>query len=248
VPDIALPPLREPYQTALDEAVSFIVQRYEPIGILATGTIVRGNPGPNSDLDLFVLWHRPERQRVQRFFHGIPAEIFVNPPERITGYIASDQREGRPVTAHMFATGFVVLDPTGAVASLREAAIKSLAEGPRLTEEFLTSRRYQVATCFEDATDVIDAEPDTGRMLLYQAVEGALAFRFLRQRVWIPRHKEILGRLAELDSGLADLAHQFYRTSKTGDQLRFARDIVKATVGETGTFEWESHLESTEAH
>jgi hypothetical protein len=244
----ALPSLGEPYRAALDQAVRYIVDRYEPIGILATGTIVRGNPGPTSDFDLFVLWHRRERQRVQKFFNGIPAEIFVNPPQRIEGYFASDQREGRPVTAHMFATGVIVLDPTGVVSSLQETAVKILAEGPLLTEESLTSRRYDVATHFEDATDVIDAEPDPGRMLLYQAVEGALAFRFLRQHLWIPRQKEILRRLAELDSGLADLAHRFYRASRPGDQLRHARDIVRESVGETGTFEWESHLESTESH
>src|SRR5690349_18372895 len=99
----SFPTLPEQYGLALEEATAYVLARYEPIGILATGTIIRGNPGPTSDLDLFVLWNTPKRQRVQKFFRGVAAEIFVNPPRQIERYFSNDSREGRPITAHMFA-------------------------------------------------------------------------------------------------------------------------------------------------
>ncbi len=46
-------------------------RRYDPLGIVASGTIVRGSPGPSSDLDLYVIHAAPWRQRVQRRFNGV---------------------------------------------------------------------------------------------------------------------------------------------------------------------------------
>lgn len=46
------PGLREPYATALRDAVAFALTRTQPIGIVAAGTIIRGNPDRSSDIDL----------------------------------------------------------------------------------------------------------------------------------------------------------------------------------------------------
>lgn len=113
------PVLEEPYGGALHEAVRYIFEHWQPKGIIASGTIVRGNPSPSSDLDLFVLHRAPERQRVQRFFAGVPAEVFVNPPERVERYFEGERREGRLITTHMLATGFVVYDADPVVEDLR---------------------------------------------------------------------------------------------------------------------------------
>jgi hypothetical protein len=238
-----LPELPDPYRLALEDAIAYVTARYAPIGILATGTIIRGNPSPDSDLDLFVLWNEPKRQRVQRFFRGVPAEIFVNPPRQIERYISNDSREGRPVTAHMFATGIAVQDPEGIVASLQGLARENLARGPQLTEESLTGLRYAVAGDFEDANDVALVDRDASLILLNRAVDRALSYRFLAIRSWIPRTKEVLDQLTQIDPELADLARRFYRATHLGDHLPLAREIVQRSVGATGTFEWESALE-----
>ncbi len=242
-PRFSKPVLPEPFASALDDAINDVASRYEPTGILATGTIIRGNPHANSDLDLFVIWNRPERQRVQKFYRGVPAEIFVNPPARIYRYFTSDEEEGRPVTAHMFATGFVVYDSEGQVSELREAAARSIANGPRVSDEARTASRYGVATCFEDAVDLANVDPDTCLALLNHAVEGALQYRFIGGGVWIPRWKDLLPQLNDLDADLAALARQFYGVTSLVDHLRLAREIVRRSVGETGAFEWESRLE-----
>jgi predicted nucleotidyltransferase len=53
-----------PYRSALRDAVRYILDRYVPVGIIAAGTILRGNPSPTSDLDLYVIHAKPERQPV----------------------------------------------------------------------------------------------------------------------------------------------------------------------------------------
>ncbi len=104
------PALAEPYQSALREAVTYILERYDDaVGIIAAGSILRGQGHATSDLDLYVIRTRPQRQRVQRRFQGVAAEIFVNPPRQIARYFADEARDTRPITAHMLAQGAVFL-------------------------------------------------------------------------------------------------------------------------------------------
>src|SRR5680860_986680 len=71
--------LAEPNATALEMAIAFIHERYAPRGIIVSGTIVRGTPHASSDLDFMVIHDATWRRRSQRFFNGVPAEMFVNP-------------------------------------------------------------------------------------------------------------------------------------------------------------------------
>jgi predicted nucleotidyltransferase len=103
------PALSEPYASALREAVEWVSGRFDVVGIIAAGSIVRGRPDASSDLDLYVIHLPLVRQRIQRFFSGVPAEIFVNPPQAIRRYFAAEHREARPITAHMLGTGATVL-------------------------------------------------------------------------------------------------------------------------------------------
>lgn len=80
------PDLSEPYSLALQQAVEFIAARFDPLGIIACGSILRGMPDPSSDLDMYVIHHRPLRQRIQKTFNSVPSEIFVNPPAEIERY------------------------------------------------------------------------------------------------------------------------------------------------------------------
>ena len=237
------PELAAPYVTALREAVAYIFARWEPVGIVAAGTIVRGTPSPTSDLDLQVLHTEPTRQRVQRRFRGVPAEIFVNPPARIAGYFEAERRDGRPRTAHMFATGFVIFDADACVEALRERAVAVLGTPPDPSPEFLVRYRYAVATGLEDAEDVASADPDLCAALLHRAVESAIEYRFWVGHRWQPRPKDTLAALGTLDAPLAAAVRAFYRAADLRERGRLAREIVGRTSGATGFFEWESPVE-----
>src|SRR5262245_11981753 len=97
------------WRQAAGELLAHVLATYKPLGIVVSGSLVRGvGAGPTSDLDVFVVHAEPWRERDQRRFAGIAAELFVNPPAQIRRYFASEHREGRPCSAHMFATSEVI--------------------------------------------------------------------------------------------------------------------------------------------
>ena len=239
------PKLFAPYDVALAQAVDFILDRYDDVlGIIASGTIITGNPGPNSDLDIVVIVRRHERQRLQRFFNGVPAELFVNPPHVFAGYFEVESQRGRPSMPHMLTTGLVILANDPVVEQLRQEAKTVLDNGPTASEYDLTYRRYGAATWYEDARDVDD--PATVTLILNRAVYEMLHYAFLKARRWIPRDKDLLDALADLDTDLASWARAFFTSDDLSERRTLAKHIADATIATDGFFEFDSPIESVD--
>jgi predicted nucleotidyltransferase len=241
------PELPTKYDAALRSAVAYILERYDVSGIIASGTIVRGNPGPTSDLDIYVINRKPFRQRVQKFFHDIPAEIFVNPPQAVEDYFQDEQAARRPITAHILVTGQVILnqDPQ-IVDALREKAAKLLSQPPQAPKE-LVMPRYMAASLFEDAQDVAETDAATSQMILSQAVSDMLRFCFIERGQFIPRSKSMLQELEKIDLETARLARQFFETDEFNLRLEIAGKLANRTIQERGFFEWETQAEEIPA-
>jgi predicted nucleotidyltransferase len=240
------PNLAEKYDRALHEAVRFVLQRFDVSGIIVSGTIVRGNPDLTSDLDVYVIHREQFRQRIQKFFNGVPAEIFVNPPRAIRQYFDGEQKEGRPSTAHMLATGFVVLRRDPVVDELQAQARELLAHPPQNTPLELDVSRYMVACMYEDAMDVTERAPVTAQMLLSRAVTDMLEFCFKKAGRFVPRRKELLQALVEIDPETAEVATEFFTTADLDARLRLAERLADCTIGVRGFFEWETGPELVE--
>jgi hypothetical protein len=237
------PDLPERYDRALREAVAHILARVTPVGIIAAGSILRRAPDPSSDLDIYVLHLAPFRQRVQKFFNGVPAEIFVNPPAAVEGYFTSEQASARPITAHMLVNGFVILDQHPVVEQLRQRARELLAAPPSLTPAQHIWKRYLASNLLEDAVDIAERDPITAQIFLAQAVFSMLQYHFEAAGRFIPRTKELLVQLDALDPPLAALARQFYNSGEFAARLHAAEQIADRTVKVRGFFEWESEPE-----
>jgi len=237
------PELEEPFLMALQAASAFIVERFDPVGLLVSGTILRGNPGPSSDLDLQVIHQQPWRQRVQCRFCGVPVEMFVNPPHMIERYFEVESVQGRPITAHMLATGHSLYDPDDIIAGFRARAVDVLESGPSVSEADLALKRYMATTWLDDAEDVAGSNPALCSAFLFNAIEDALRYRFWRDRLWQPRNKDLLRSLSDLDSELHALILSFYQAGELAQRIQVARRVLQHSVGETGFFEWESERE-----
>ncbi len=234
------PTLPEPYAQALYEAVEFIVSRVNPVGIIAAGTILRGNPDPASDLDLYVIHNEPYRQRIQKFFNGVAAEIFINPPEQVRRYLMEEPAEYTPVTAHMLATGFLVLELDPVVAELRQLALQSLAEPPKLSPEKLVFMRYMAANWLEDAADLARGDEATANLFLSQAVLEIIRYNFIASGKYLPRNKELISATESFNPELGALLRQFFLISDCAIRLGLAYQIADRTIQLHGFFEWES--------
>jgi hypothetical protein len=240
---VRFPDLREPYATALREAVAFVLTRTEPIGIVASGTIIRSNPDASSDLDIYIIHRQPWRQRVQRWFNGVPCELFFNPPDAIEGYFIEEHADGRPLTAHMLATGAPVLNDDPAVDALIARAQQMMATPLRCDDFGLRMARYGAATLFEDALDVAERDEATATLLLDKAVSAALEYAFRSRGLFVPRHKDLLRILADLDARSSDAARRFYTSATWEERLVAATIIMDVVIGVRGFFEWESARE-----
>lgn len=232
--------LGQPYDRALETALRYIRERYEPRGILVTGTIVRGTSHPSSDLDIVVVHPHPWRQRTQRIFETVPAEIFVNPRFELERELRRNADAGRPVMLHMIATGVILDDPDHALADLQVTAREMLATGPTCSTEFLTILAYGIATGFEDAVDIAGIDPDRASALVTEALVSAARLLFLREGRWRPREKVLLEELDTLDAELGALVRRALNTTSIAEQIELATPVIERAVGATGFFEWET--------
>ena len=204
---ISLPPLGRLHRAALEACVEAMFSQYDVVAIIASGTIVRGDPDRRSDLDVFVLHRGAFCERLQRFFEGIPCEIFVNPADRIPQYFEDEARRRRPITAHMFATGEIIFDPEGVAARLAATAKEALSRTPPAPDAgSLPALRYGPATMFEDAEDLVERDPEAATLLLGNAVYELVKCHLAAQPGWIPRHKDFLAELRCIDPESASLA------------------------------------------
>lgn len=234
------PRLEEPFATALRHAVEFIFEEVEPVGIIASGTIIRGAAHRTSDLDVCVVHLGPFRRRIQRFFENVPAEIFINPPATIRAYFAEEDRDGRRVTAHMLATGVVVFQSDPVVEELRTEAARWLAKKTSLSDFERVSTRYTIASRLEDALDVLDTDAATATMLLSDAVLAMLEYLCKAQHGQIPRRKDLLAHVAIEHADVASRAVEFFGANEPALRGRLALEIADRTIGARGFFEWDS--------
>jgi hypothetical protein len=233
------PELPAPYDEALRGVIPWIIAICAPTAIIACGSIIRGEGDLGSDLDLQVVHDQPWRQRLQRFSHGVPCEILVNPLRRLLQYFSEEQAEGRPSTAHMLATGFVVLDPQGLTPGLLTQARHWLALPPATTPEQLTRLRYAAADQVENAQDLIERDPEGAAYLAGLALEPILGYWHLSQGRQIPRGKDALTSLSGIDPVLGGRLRDALRGS-CRERVDATRELAQHCLGVTGFFPWES--------
>lgn len=233
------PELPPRYLGALRAVVAFVFERFEPKAIVAAGSIVRGAGDARSDLDVFVIHEAPWKQRLQRWFGDVPAEIFVNPERAVRATFAAEHGRGRPSAAHMIATGFPVLGGPG-LDALRAEAAEWLHKPSRLGSEEDTWARYGAATLLEDAEDVAERDPVMASALLGEAVLAMIRYHLHARNGTLPGVKRLLSELERGDAESAALARRFFTTASTEERLSAARSLADRTVGARGFFEWES--------
>jgi hypothetical protein len=235
-----------PYDRALAELEAYVLVTWKPLGVVVAGSVVRGEAGPTSDLDVFVVHDEPWRLRDQRRFAGVPAELFVNPPARIRRYFANEHAEGRPSTAHMFATGEVLGVPPGpphpVIAELVREARDWLARPLALTPLELTMRRYAVVDLLDDARDTIADDAAAAHLLLGSAVSGIVAYAFLARGMFQPRRKRAAAALDEIDPAAGELVRR-WTTQHGAEALATVEALARRVLGVDTFFDWTSDRE-----
>jgi predicted nucleotidyltransferase len=231
-----------PFDRAVEELVTYVRATYAPLGIVVSGSIVRGEAGPTSDFDVFVVHSEAWRLREQKRFAGVPAELFVNPPVQVRRYFEREHADARPGTAHMFATGEVIEPVHPVIADLVREAREWLSRPVETTDAALVQLRYGAVDILDDARDVIDSDPAMAALLLGDAVQVIVRYAFWRRRRFEPRRKERIAALSSIDAEAAALVHKYL--ASTGHERLATVEVLARHVLEVDTFfEWTSMRE-----
>lgn len=234
------PALAAPFDSALQAAVADVLAQYDPVGIIAAGSVIRGVGSPSSDIDLYVIHLARFRQRLQRRYAGVPCEIFVNPPDQVRRYFEDEHFHGRPITAHLLATGTVLLDQDPIVQNLRNEAAKWLATAPTPGDERLRWLRYLLVDQADNVRDMAAVDPALARLLLGEMLPQLATYCFLAAGHHLPRRKDVLTGLAQLDAAAAAEMRAIVNAADLGAALVVTEALMQRVMGVTTFFTWDS--------
>jgi Nucleotidyltransferase domain len=229
------------HKKALKEAIEWIEEQYNPIGIIASGSIIRGNPNKDSDFDIYVIHEQPFRQRIQKYFNGVPCEIFINTIEHTKSSFEKEQSENRPVTAHMIATGKIIKGKEkDTIQSIVQEAIEFSIKPKQITESNLIQLKYFLANLLEDANDCVDLDKLTCAYIHSKTMDKLIDYWFVVNQIPLPRMKERMATIKKADLAFYNKIEWVFKQTDLTQKLHDTNELIKNTIGTTGFFEWES--------
>jgi hypothetical protein len=231
----------EHHKQALNEAISWIEGNYTTIGIIASGSIISGIPSPTSDFDIYVIHEEKFRQRVQKYFKNIPCEIFINSIEQTKLSFLAEQKNNRPVTAHMISNGILLKgDSNENIKSIVKEAKDFELKPKILTANEETFIKYGISNLLEDANDVVESDPMTCEYILVKIIDKIMDFWFLKKQIPLSRIKERMSLINRYDPEFLDQINKAFQSQNIIEKLDAVTKIVENIIGEKGYFEWVS--------
>lgn len=135
-------------------------KRRQLSGILVCGSYITGNPSPRSDLDVHLVLAEGTkwRERGNCIVDGLLIEYFANPPEQVREYFRSDHAAGARQAAVQFATGEIVSDRDGSIATLKREAARWLKKPlPRKAGAARELARYALWDNLDNFSDLVES-------------------------------------------------------------------------------------------
>jgi predicted nucleotidyltransferase len=166
-----------------------------------SGSIIRGEGTPFSDLDIVVIFvDLPNAFRESFYVRDFPVETFVHTPETLNYFFEQDAKQGIPSLPQMIVEGVAVPNETELSNKLKTLANKVLQNPPKLPTEKLDMIRYGITNLIDDLR-----EPRSKEELTATATElyNVLAdFYFRANGLWSAQNKAIPRLLQKNDSKL----------------------------------------------
>ena len=119
------------------------------------GSVVRGDAGPTSDLDITVLLDGPPAPRRKSLeYAGWPVELFVHTEKSLRYFADKDQLRRQPTMMRLVGESVVLLDTDGSGARLKQEYLAEVAAGPKpLSTDELDLLRYMITNLLDDLSD-----------------------------------------------------------------------------------------------
>lgn len=151
---------KEGWRLAAEKFAGKWKNKKEVSAILVSGSYVTGNPSRHSDLDINILL-RPDttwRERGNEVIDGFLVEYFANPVGQVEAYFKKDFENGKRITAHMYATGTVLIDKDGYIGKLKKLATKYISKPFVLPNGFaIETAKYLLWDSLDNLQEVYEA-------------------------------------------------------------------------------------------
>jgi predicted nucleotidyltransferase len=237
--------------------IELVVQRLRSefnvdlLGVLAGGSRLRDEGDAHSDLDIVVVISRPQRRRWNVMMAGVEIEMFVNPLFQMRRYFEDERLSGRGQMPHLCATGRVVFDPEGMMASIQAQARCIWEAGPPpLSERERWEFRYHTADLLRDIEDVRVDDEETAAFLVAVLLEQIIDRHYRISGRWLHKRKRVLNDLGQWDVAASRLARQVCNggvpISARCTAVRALADHVLAPLGGVMPLEWSTDWEPVE--
>ena len=135
----------------MDVARELVLELYpEARAAWLGGSVVRGDAGPTSDLDITVLHDGPSLRKSLEY-GGWPVELFVHNEKSLRHFADKDQARRQPTMMRLVGESVVLVDTDGSGARLQESFLAEVAAGPKpLSPDELDLLRYTITDLLED--------------------------------------------------------------------------------------------------
>jgi predicted nucleotidyltransferase len=204
--------------------------------MFATGSIVRGEDTPFSDLDLVVVYGQLTCAYRESFrFEGYPVEAFVHDPSTLEYFFLEvDRPSGVPALPQMVLEGIEIPEPTAMSRDLKQRAAALIETGPpQLDAENERRMRYFVSDLLDDlrAPRSRDELIGTGARLYEQLAD----YHLRRRGMWSAKGKAIPRALGRADAALcAEYCDAFLTLFSRGEPeavIRLAETLLRDSGG-----------------
>jgi len=206
------------------------------VAVFASGSIIRGEGTPFSDLDLVVVYAQlPHAYRESFRERGCPVEAFVHDPETLEYFFLEvDRPTGIPALAQMVVEGVEIPGPTDLSQKLKQRAAAVIEAGPpALDRDGERRMRYSVS----DLLDDLRAPRSRAELFAVGArMFEQLADYYLRRRGrWSATGKAIPRVLQRSDAALCisygDAFEELFARGSPQAVIRLTEDLLSESGG-----------------
>lgn len=220
------------YNIAQEQAINYILKNYpNTIAIIVSGSIVRNKGDKNSDLDIYVIHSDSFRQRLTKYFNGVPCDLLINNLNHIEKYFQQEYKKNRPVTADIIATGHLVYGKENQeVINLIAKAKKETSVALTLTTEASKLKQVELLIILEDIDDVIKNDPTLANYLIYTLILKIIEFAFIKSEIPLSRIKNRLDTLNNNNKEIGSLVTKFFKTEDVEIKFALCKTLIELLV------------------
>lgn len=188
-----------------EAAAAFIGKRFPECSLaVLTGSAVRGEATPTSDLDIVVIDSGVAgsyRESFREF--GWPIETFVHTDESLAAWMEKDIARRRPSMPQMIAEGTLVRGSPARLEELKSFAAAKLALGPApFTEAEDREERYFITDSLDD---LIGSDNHADDVFIVNALlPMVINYQLVKAGRWMTRGKRLRRALFSLDEATAE--------------------------------------------